>query len=178
DAVGPDGFIGVEDAQGTSTSHEYQDGMRWDQGGYVSTFLLKAGENVGRVLEPRVFVTDFELNSARQLLPALEACVEDKCRGLLVVATEVRDSAVGLLVLNRERGVLDDVLAVRAPSHGSDRTAILDDIAVATGGRCIARERHDRLAEVTSADLGRVRQAWANRTTFAVLGGQGDKSAI
>jgi chaperonin GroEL len=178
DAVGPDGFIGVEDAQGASTSHEYQDGMRWDQGGYVSTFLLKAGENVGRVLEPRVFVTDFELNSARQLLPALEACVEDKCRGLLVVATEVRDSAVGLLVLNRERGVLDDVLAVRAPSHGSDRSAILEDMAVATGARCILRERHDRLGDVVATDLGSARQAWANRTSFAILGGRGAHAAI
>lgn len=178
DAVGPDGSIVVEDAQGTTTGYEYLDGMRWEQGGYVSTFLLKPGEHIARVVNPRLFITDFDLDSADQLLPAVEACVAAGDRTLFVIATEIRDSAIGLLVVNRERAVLDNVLAVRAPSHGSDRTAILDDIAVATGGRCLARERQDRLTEVTSADLGRARQAWANRTAFAVLGGQGDRSAI
>jgi chaperonin GroEL len=178
DAVGPDGAIMVEDAAGATTGYDYVDGMRWDQGGYVSTFLLKAGEHVGRVLEPCIFLTDFELDSAEQLLPAVEACLAAGSRSLLVVAAEVRDSAIGLMVVNRERGVLDDVLAVRAPSYGSNRTAILEDLAAATGARCVLKDRHDRLADVTPAHLGRARQAWATQSTFAILGGRGPLEAV
>jgi len=178
DAVGPDGAIMVEDAAGAATGYEYVDGMRWEQGGYVSTFLLKPGEHVGRVIEPRIFLTDVELDSAEQLLPALEACIAAGSRSLLVVAGEVRDSAVGLLVINRERGVLDDVLAVRAPSYGSNRTAILEDMAAATGACCVLKDRRDRLADVTPAHLGYARQAWATQSTFAILGGRGSREAV
>jgi chaperonin GroEL len=96
----------------------------------------------------------------------------------MVVAPEIKDSAVGLLVVNRERGVLDSVVAVRAPSAGTQRMRILDDLAVITGGRCISIDRGDRLADVTIDDLGRARQAWATRFAFGILGGRGSKGAI
>jgi chaperonin GroEL len=82
------------------------------------------------------------------------------------------------LVANRERGLLDEVVAVRAPSVGHQRAHILEDLAVITGGRCINQERQDRLANVTIADLGKARQAWATRFAFGILGGQGSKAAI
>ena len=178
DAVGPDGAILVEDAQGTRTVHEYIDGVRWNAG-FVSSFLLRPDEvTTARVMNPRVLVTDYSLDRAEQLVPALEECVRAGDRGLFIVAPEVRDSAVGLLVANRERGVLDAVVAVKAPSFGVQRTRILEDIAAITGGRCVCQERHDRLADLTSRDLGRARQAWASRFAFGLLGGQGSKGAI
>jgi chaperonin GroEL len=178
DAVGPDGAILVEDAQGTQTEHEYIDGIRWNEG-FVSAFLLRPGESAtARVMNPRILVTDYPLDRAEQLLPVLEACVGAGDRSLLIVAPEVRDAAVGLLVANRERGVLDGAIAVKAPSFGVQRTRILDDIAAITGGRCLCQERHDRLADVAIDDLGRARQAWATRFAFGILGGQGSKASI
>jgi len=178
DAVGSDGAILVEDAQGTDTVHEYMDGVRWNEG-FVSSFLLRSDEaTTTRVLNPRVLVTDWSIERAEQLLPTLEACVAAGERGLFVVAPEIRDSAVGLLVANRERGLLDAVVAVRAPSVGEQRARILEDLAVITGGRCINQERQDLLADVTIEDLGKARQGWATRFAFGILGGQGSKAAI
>jgi chaperonin GroEL len=178
DAVGPDGAILVEDAQGVHTTHEYIDGVRWNEG-YVSSFLLRADEaNTSRMLNPRVLITDYALDKAEQLVPALEACVSAGGKALFVIAPEVRDSAIGVLVANRERGVLDSVVAVKAPSFGVHRTRILEDIAAITGGRCVCHERQDRLADVTSVDLGTARHAWATRFAFGILGGQGSKAVI
>jgi chaperonin GroEL len=85
---------------------------------------------------------------------------------------------VGLLVVNRERGVLDGAVAVKAPSFGPQRTRILEDIAAITGGRCVCQDRQARLADVTIDDLGKARQAWATRFAFGILGGQGSKVGI
>jgi chaperonin GroEL len=125
-----------------------------------------------------VMVTTYELDRAEQLLPMLEACVAAGERNVFVVAPEIRDSAVGLLVANRERGVLDSAIAVRAPSFGDQRKRILEDIAVVTGGRCISQDRGDALRDVTIDDLGKARQAWATRVAFGILGGQGSKAGI
>jgi chaperonin GroEL len=85
---------------------------------------------------------------------------------------------VGLLVVNRERGVLDGAVGVKAPSFGSQPTAILEDIAAITGGRCVRQDSHARLADATIDDLGAARQAWATRSAFGILGGRGSRAAI
>jgi chaperonin GroEL len=178
DATGPDGAILIEDAQSTRTSLEHVEGVRWNEG-YVSTFLLRPDEGgIARVRNPRILVTDHSLERADDLLPALEACVEAGERSLFIVAPEIRDSAVGLLVVNRERGVIDGAAAVKAPSFGRQRTRILEDLAIITGGRCLSQDRHSRLADITIDDLGKARQAWATRFAFGILGGQGSKLAI
>jgi len=178
DAVGPDGSIQVEDAQGTETVLEYIDGVRWNEG-YVSSFLLKPDESTStKVLNPRVLVTDYTLERAEQLVPTLEACVSAGARSLVVLAPEVRDSAIGLLVANRERGLLDGAIAVKAPSFGHQRAQILEDIAIITGGRCVRQDTGRSLARVTIDDLGQARHAWATQFAFGILGGQGTKAAI
>jgi chaperonin GroEL len=90
----------------------------------------------------------------------------------------VRDSALALLILNREKGVLDEAMAVKAPSIGTQRTRILEDIAVITGGRCLLQEAQDRFEDVMLHDLGKARQAWATRFAFGILGGEGSKGAM
>jgi chaperonin GroEL len=178
DTVGPDGAVLVEDGETTETVREYLDGVRWNEG-YVSPFLLGRGEGAtARLLNPRLLVTDHPLERREQLVPALEACVGAGDRSFLVVAPHVSDPVVGLLAINRERGVLDAALAVKAPSFGEQRTRILEDLAVATGGRCVRAEAGERLEDVTAADLGRARQAWATRSAFAVIGGAGSRAAI
>ena len=178
DSVGPDGAIIIENAHGTSTTHEYLDGIRWNEG-FLSSFLLTPTDaGSARLMNPRIFTTDYPLEHVEQLVPVLEACVQGGERSLFVVAPEMSDAVIGLLVTNRERDVLESVMAVKAPSFGLQRTQILEDIAAITGGRCICKERQDRMADVIADDLGRARQAWAARSAFGILGGRGDKAVI
>jgi chaperonin GroEL len=177
DAVGPDGSIQIEDGEGIDTTSEYLEGVRWSEG-YVSPHLLKPGETTVRLLEPRILVTNHHLERVEQLLPALEACAGAGERSLLVIAPEVRDAAIALMVLNRERSLFDHVMAAKAPHFGDQRAGILEDLAVITGGRCILEDRHERLEDVTLDDLGRARQAWVTHSHFGILGGRGDRAAI
>lgn len=178
DAAGSDGAILVEDAQTVHTTCEYLDGVRWNEG-YLSAFLLRRDESASsRLLNPRIFITDQPLATADTMLPVLEACVAAGERNLFVVAPEISDSVVGLLTVNRERGVLEHAMAVRAPSVGEQRIRILEDLAVVTGARCISQSRGDRLADVRIDDLGRARQAWASSVAFGILGGAGTKARI
>ena len=177
DAVGPDGSIQIDDADGIETTSEYLEGVRWNEG-YISSHLLRKNESTARLLEPRILVTSHHLERAEQLLPALEACAAAGERSLLVIAPEVKDAAVALMVVNRERNLFDQVIAAKAPHFGEQRAGILDDIAAITGGRCILEDRHERMEDVTLADLGRARQAWVTHSHFGILGGRGDKAAI
>jgi chaperonin GroEL len=178
DAAGVDGAILVEDAQTTHTTREYLDGVRWNEG-YLSAFLLPRNEtSTSRMQNPRILVTDHALTRTEDLVSVLEACVAAGERNLFIVAPEIGDSAIGLLTLNRERAVLDDVMAVRAPSMGEQRGRILEDLAVLTGGRCISEMRGDSLSNVRIDDFGRARQTWATRMAFGILGGGGSKTRI
>jgi chaperonin GroEL len=177
DSVGPDGAVLFENSAGPTTEYEYVDGIRWNEG-YLSHFLLKSGESTARLLNPRILVTDIPVERAEQLIPTLEACAAAGDRGILVIAPEVRDSAVGLLVNNREHGVLDHAMAVKAPSFGVLQTHILEDIAIFTGGRCFHAGWGDSLADVAEGDLGRARHAWATKDAFGIIGGLGTKERI
>jgi chaperonin GroEL len=177
DAVGPDGSVLVEDGEGTETTSELLEGVRWSEG-YVSSHLLKKSETTARLMEPRILVTSHHLEKAEQLLPVMQACAAAGERSLLVIAPEVKDAAIALMVLNRERELFDHVMAAKAPHFGDQRAGILDDIAIITGGRGILEDRHERLEDVTLADLGRARQAWVTHSHFGILGGRGDKAAI
>lgn len=177
EAVGPDGAVLIEDWQGTTTIAEYLDGQRWNRG-FLSPYFLGAGETAGRVIAPRILVTDCPLRTAADLLPVLEACVAAGERHLLIVAPEMGEAALALLIVNRERGVLDGALAVGAPGTEEQRERILADIAVGTGGRPFLQATGARLAAVTIADLGRAHQAWATADSFSILGGRGDKADI
>jgi chaperonin GroEL len=129
-------------------------------------------------MEPRILVTNHHVERAEQLVPALEACAAAGERTLLVIAPAVKDAAIALLVMNRERGQFDHVMAAKAPHFGDQRAGILDDIAAIAGGRCFQVDRHERLEDVTLADLGRARQAWVTHSHFGILGGRGERSAV
>jgi chaperonin GroEL len=178
DSVGPDGAVLVEDSAGTETVYEYIDGIRWNEG-YVSPFFVKDGTGgTVRLIEPRIFVTDHYLEKAEQLMPAVEACVQAGGRTIMVIAPEVRGEALSLLLVNLEKDVLDGALAVKAPGFGTQRTRVLEDIAVATGGRCILEDVGELPQNATADDLGSARQGWATNRVFGILGGRGSKEAI
>jgi chaperonin GroEL len=177
EAVGAQGVVLVDSGQALETTREYLDGVRWDEG-YLSPHFINDG-GVARVLQPSVLITDLAIERANQLLPLLELCVATGRRQLMIVAPEVRDSAIGLVVANLQRGVLEGVVAVKAPGayHGQSES-ILEDLAVLTGGRCLRAAAGDRLERVNAGDLGSARQAWARRDAFAILGAGGQRQAI
>jgi chaperonin GroEL len=177
DAVGPDGAVLFENAVGPRTTCEYVDGVRWNEG-YLSYYLLKPGESTARLFNPRIFTTDMPLERADQVVPVLEACLATGDRNLLIIAPEVRDSVVGVLVANRERGVMDNTLAVKAPFFGEVQSRILEDLAAITGGRCLREQAGDSFSRIDNHDLGRARHAWATRYAFGIVGGQGSREGI
>jgi chaperonin GroEL len=177
DSVGADGSVVVEPSSGMTTDYEYVDGIRWDSG-VASPYCLDGAIGRGQLVEPRILCTDQVLSRAEQVVPVVEACLATDRRALLIVAPEVRDAALAVLLTNREQGVLHGVLAVQAPSIGDQRTRILEDIAVLTGGRCIRDRIGEQFDAVVPEDLGRARQAWATRSAFGILGGAGSRDAI
>ncbi len=177
ESVGVDGAVLVEDAPGTKTKVEYIEGVRWDSG-YHSYYLLRDGTINTRLINPRILLTDSTLNRAEQLVPLLELCVAEGIRNLLIIAPEVSDSALSLLVLNRDQGLFDEVMAAKAPSMGEQRSKVLTDLAVTTGGRLLNSDGGDTVEKVMLEDLGTARQAWVTDKTFGILGGAGVKGAI
>jgi chaperonin GroEL len=177
ESVGPDGAVLVEDAAGTRTTVEYIEGVRWDSG-YHSYYLLREGTQHARLMNPRIFISDTNLTRAEQLVPVLEACVAAGERTLLIIAPDVSDSALSLLIINRDKGLFDEVMAAKAPSIGEQRKKILTDLAIATGGRALDSEAGDKIEEIIIEDLGRARQAWVTDRTIGILGGAGAKGAI
>lgn len=176
DSVGADGAILVEAGRSTGTTYQYVDGVRWDEGCLSPSFLQDG--STARLSEPRVFTTDHTIERAEQLLPLLEACALAGGGDLLIVAPEVRDPVIALLLLNQGKGQFGRMVAVRAPSLGAQRTSVLEDLAVITGGRCVRLEAGERLEDVTVGHLGRAHQAWTTRGAFGILGGHGGKDVI
>lgn len=176
DATGPDGAVVVENGESVATTFEYLEGVRWNEG-LVSEVFADPGQPGVRLIEPRILVTDCELQEPEQMLPVLEACATDEARNLFVIAPEIHESVIGWLARNRERDVLSGVAAVRAPYLGDVRSAILADIAVATGASFLHKAAGG-LRGVSAADLGGARQAWATRHAFGVVGGRGSRNAI
>jgi len=176
EAVGVDGAIRIEDGNTAETAYDYVQGSRWESGCLSSTMLPEGWQEA--VLDsPRILVTDVKLN-AEDVLFLLELCIGVNIRSLVIVAPALSDPAIALLNANRDGGVLQGAIAVKAPAHGPQREEILEDIAVITGSRYIRSHAGERLSEVAHHDLGFARQVWANRQTFGLLGGGGHPATI
>jgi chaperonin GroEL len=151
--------------------------MRWNEGWHSPSFQVGTATTI-RQAEPCILLTDAPIERPEQLVPAIEACAATETRELFVVAPTISDAALSMLLLNRERGVLANAVAVRAPSHGEMRSAIVQDLAAWTGGRCLSPVAGDRLEQGTASDLGSARQTWTRRDQFGIVGGRGDRKAI
>jgi chaperonin GroEL len=177
EAVGPDGAVLFEDSQRPETTHRFIEGVRWNSG-VASAYLFEQGQSEIRMRDPRILVTDVALKGEREMLPVIEACVRCGARTLFIIAPEIGDGALALLIANRKGGALDNAVAVKAPAAGAQRQRILEDLAVICGARYLNRRSDDDLEQLLDHDLGSARQVWATRFAFGIIGGAGSRGAV
>ncbi|MCR4404178.1 MAG: chaperonin GroEL [Candidatus Acetothermia bacterium] len=174
--VGEDGVITVEDSDTINTYYEVVEGMQFDRGYLSPYFVTNAEKMEAELKEPYILITDQELKKARDLLPALERVAQEG-KPLLVIANEVEGEALTTLVINKLKGTLQSV-AVKAPGFGDRRKAMLEDIAILTGGKVIAKDAGMKIEDATLDMLGRAERVVVDDDNTTIIGGKGDKAAI
>jgi len=176
DKVGKEGVITVEDGKGLQNELEVVEGMQFDRG-YLSPYFINNAEKQISVLEePYILLHDKKISNIRELLPILEQ-VAKSGKPLLIVAEEVEGEALATLVVNNLRGILK-TSAVKAPGFGDRRKAMLEDIAILTGGQVIAEEVGLTLEKAGLKDLGRAKRIEVAKEETTVIDGAGDPQAI
>jgi len=176
DKVGKEGVITVEDGKSLNNELEVVEGMQFDRG-YLSPYFINNAEKQIAVLEdPYILLHDKKISSIRELLPVLEQ-VAKAGKPLLIVAEEVEGEALATLVVNNIRGILK-TCAVKAPGFGDRRKAMLEDIAILTGGTVIAEELGLKLENATLKDLGRAKKIEIEKENTTLIDGAGEKKAI
>jgi chaperonin GroEL len=176
DKVGEDGVITVEDSKTMETYVEFTEGMQFDRG-YISPYFVTDTEKMEVVLkEPYILITDKKLSSVKPIIPILEK-VARTGKALLIIAEDVEGEALATLVLNKLKGTLD-VCAVKAPGFGERRKAMLQDIAILTGGQVISEELGLNLEKAELEDLGRAEMVRVKKDETIIIGGKGDPERI
>ena len=176
DKVGKDGVITVEEAKGTETEVKVVEGMEFDRG-YLSPYFVTNTEKMETELEnPYILIYDKKISSMKELLPILES-ISHTGKPLMIIAEDVDGEALATLVVNKIRGALK-VAAVKAPGFGDRRKAMLEDIAVLTGGTVIAEERGYKLENATLDYLGNADKVNIDKENTVVVNGNGDKQDI
>src|SRR4030066_106129 len=174
--VGKDGVITVEESKGTKYEIEYVEGMQFDRG-YVSAYFVTNAERMEALIEdPYILITDKKVSAVADILPALEKILQVS-KNLLIVAEDIDGEALATLVVNKLRGTIN-VLGVKAPGFGDRRKAMLEDMAILTGGKVISEEVGRKLDSVTVEDLGRARRVTSEKDKSTVVEGKGAEDAI
>ena len=174
--VGKDGVITVEESKGTQYEVEYVEGMQFDRG-YISPYFVTNTERMETDIEdPYILITDKKISAVADILPALEKILQVS-KNLLIVAEDVDGEALATLVVNKLRGTIN-VLAIKAPGFGDRRKAMLEDLAILTGGTVISEDVGRKLDSVTVEDLGRARRVTADKDNTTIVEGKGDEAAI
>jgi chaperonin GroEL len=177
DKVGKDGVITVEESKGLEFETEYVEGMQFDRG-YISAYFITSPDSMESVInEPYILINEKKISAAADIVPILEKLVQIGRRELVIIAEDVDGEALATLVLNKLRGMLN-VLAVKAPGFGDRRKAMLQDIAVLTGGTVISEEVGRKLETVTINDLGRAGKVVSTKDDTTIVDGAGDETAI
>ena len=176
DKVGKDGVITVEEAKTLETSLEVVEGMQFDRG-YLSPYFVTDPERMEVVLEnPVILIHEKKISSMKDLLPLLEQ-VAQVSRPLLIIAEDIEGEALATLVVNKLRGTLN-VAAVKAPGFGDRRKAMLEDIAVLTGGKAITEDLGLKLEKISIEDLGDAKKVTINKDDTTIIEGGGTQPAI
>jgi chaperonin GroEL len=174
--VGKEGVITVEEAKGMETTLEIVEGMQFDRG-YLSPYFVTDPERMEVILEdPYILIHEKKISNMKDLLPLLEQIARSS-KPLLIVAEEVEGEALATLVVNKLRGTLH-ACAVKAPGFGDRRKAMLEDIAILTGGKAIAEEMGIKLEAVQLSDLGRAKRVAIDKDNTTVIDGAGKKADI
>lgn len=177
DKVGKDGVVTVEESKGLEFETEYVEGMQFDRG-YISPYFISSPESMeAAISEPYILIYDKKISAAQDIVPLLEKVVQIGKRDLVIIAEDVDGEALATLVLNKLRGMLN-VLAIKAPGFGDRRKAMLQDIAVLTGGTVISEETGRKLESVSLEDLGRAAKIVSTKDETVVIDGAGEESRI
>jgi len=176
DKVGKEGVITVEEAKSLETTLEVVEGMQFDRG-YLSPYFVTDPERMEVVLEdPYILINEKKISAMKDLLPILEQIAKSS-KPLLLIAEDVEGEALATLVVNKIRGTLH-AAAVKAPGFGDRRKAMLEDVAILTGGRMIAEELGLKLENVTLKDLGRAKRIVIDKDNTTIIDGAGKKTDI
>jgi chaperonin GroEL len=174
--VGKDGVVTVEEAKSMKTDLEFVEGMQFDRG-YLSPYFVTNPDRMEAVLEdPLILIHEKKIATMRDLIPLLES-VSREGRTLLLLAEEIEGEALATLVVNKIRGTLK-VAAVKSPAFGDRRKAIMEDIAVLTGGRAITEDLGIKLENVQLQDLGRAKRVIIDKDNTTIIEGAGKKAHI
>jgi len=174
--VGKDGVITVEESKGLLYETDYVEGMEFDRG-YISPYFITNAELMKTELEdPYILITDKKISAISDILPVLEKVLQIS-KNLVIIAEDVDGEALATLVVNKLRGTLN-CLAVKAPGFGDRRKAMLEDIAILTGGKVISEEVGRKLDSTTVEDLGRARRVVADKDNTTIVEGKGSEEEI
>ena len=177
DKVGKDGVITVEESKGLQFETEYVEGMQFDRG-YISPYFITDPEHMeASIQDPYILIYDKKISAAADIVPLLEKMVQIGRRELLILAEDIDGEALATLVLNKIRGMLN-VVGVKAPGFGDRRKAMLQDIAILTGGQVISEETGRKLETTTVADLGHCEKIVVDKDNTTIIGGKGDSAGI
>ena len=175
--VGKDGVITVEESRGLTDEIEYVEGMQVDRG-YTSPYFITNTERMEAVIEDAyLIITDKKVSAVADLVPALEKLLQAGQKNVVIVAEDIDGEALATLVVNKLRSIMN-VLAVKAPGFGDRRKAMLEDIAILTGGTVISEETGRRLDSATIEDFGRARRISSTKDDTTIVEGHGSEEAI
>ncbi len=176
DKVGKDGTITVEEAKSIETSLDVVEGMQFDKG-YLSPYFVTNAESMETIFDnPYILIHEKKISSLKDLLPVLEKTAKTG-KPLLIIAEDVEGEALATLVVNKLRGTIQ-VAAVKAPGFGDRRKALLEDIAILTGGRCITEDLGIKLENITLDDLGKTKRITIDKENTTIVEGAGKQSDI
>ena len=174
--VSNDGVITIEESKTMKTELDLVEGMQFDRG-YISAYMATDMDKMEAVLDnPYILITDKKISNIQEILPLLEQIVQSGAK-LLIIAEDVEDEALTTLIVNKLRGTFN-VVAVKAPGYGDRRKAMLEDIAILTGGQVISSELGLELKETTMDMLGRAKSVKVQKENTIIVDGEGDKAAI
>lgn len=177
DKVGKDGVITVEESRSLEFETEYVEGMQFDRG-YISPYFVTDSDSMEAVIEDaHILIHDKKISSAQDIVPILEKLVQIGKKNLVVIAEDVDGEALATLVLNKLRGMIN-ALAIKAPGFGDRRKAMLQDIAILTGGQVITEEMGRKLESVQLSDLGRAAKIVSTKDNTVVVDGAGEEGQI
>jgi chaperonin GroEL len=176
DKVGHDGVITVEEGKSLDMEVTYTEGMEFDKGYASPYFVTNPDKMEAEISSPYILITDKKISSIQDMLPFLENVVK-VTKNLVIIADDIEGEALATLVVNKLRGAFN-VLAIKAPGFGDRRKAMLEDIAILTGGTVISEDTGRKLDSVTLEDCGQADKVWADKDNCRIIGGKGDKAAI
>ena len=175
--VGKDGVITVEESKGLQDEIEYVEGMQIDRG-YISPYFISNAERMeASIEEPYMIICDKKISAVADILPALEKVIQVGKKDVVVIAEDLEGEALATLVVNKLRGTLN-CLAIKAPGFGDRRKAMLEDIAILTGGTVISEETGRKLDSATLDDMGQARRIVATKDECTIVEGKGSEEAI